>query len=434
MGTYTEFTVAGYPLVSSKSEVVPELMTVFRESDRRVFTRRLSDRNRLVWREPEAGDDHETETAIEYSCETYKVIDRLEIMGFGFRRVRRDFEVGRQSELDKFGAWAEDDDSDWFANRWEFMKALTFDGYVHALTAVITNNLRPVPFDDGKKESLDPAVKYILDDNDDYILGFPGGDLRLLLRLACEVVKPDSHVVQDITALVDAGYYGNDEPVCEHATRALTAGHPENTPRIILTEGAIDGAILKDALEILYPHLAEYYSFLDFDSSRSPGGAGSLVSVVKAFAGAGITNRIVALFDNDTAAREATRTLASVALPANIVVRHYPELAVLRNYPTLGPNGLTLLNVNGLAASIELYLGEDILQDGEGGLIPIQWRGYNHTLREYQGEVIRKNTLHDAFRQKVATCRANPDAMKTTDWYGLSAILEMVFHAFDEAW
>jgi hypothetical protein len=135
---------------------------------------------------------------------------------------------------------------------------------------VIANGLRPAPFDDGKREGLDPAVKYILDDNDDYMLGFLGGDLRLLLRLACEVVEPDTHVVQDITALVDAGYYGSDEPVCEHAMLALTAGHAENAPRIILTEGATDGAILKGALEILYPHLAEYYSFLDFDSSRSP--------------------------------------------------------------------------------------------------------------------------------------------------------------------
>jgi hypothetical protein len=154
---------------------------------------------------------------------------------------------------------------------------------------------------------------------------------------------------------------------------------------------------------------------------------------VKAFSGAGITNRIVALFDNDTAAREATRMLAAVPLPANIVVRHYPELPLLRNYPTLGPSGLTSLNVNGLAASIELYLGEDILQDGGGGLIPIQWRGYSQTLRQYQGEVIGKNTLHDAFRGKLEHCRVDRGALQTTDWSGLAAILEMVFHAFDEA-
>src|SRR3972149_5692119 len=125
MGTYTELTVAGYPLILSKSEVVPEAMTVFRESDRRVLTRRLSDRNVLVWGVPEVADDQETETATEYSCQTRKGIDRLEVMGFGFRRVRQDFEAGRQLELDKFRTWAEDD-SNWFADQWEFIKTLTF--------------------------------------------------------------------------------------------------------------------------------------------------------------------------------------------------------------------------------------------------------------------------------------------------------------------
>ena len=136
----------------------------------------------------------------------------------------------------------------------------------------------------------------------------------------------------------------------EAAIHGLTADHAENAPRIILTEGSTDRAILKEALSILYPHLAEYYSFLEFNSSRSPGGAGHLVSLVKAFAGAGVTNRIVALFDNDTSAREATRALKPLSLPSNIVALHYPDLELLRDYPTLGPSGLTTLNVNGLAA------------------------------------------------------------------------------------
>ena len=87
MGSYTELTVAGYPLVTSKSEVVPEVMTIFRETDRRVFTRRVSDRNPLVWGAPDP-DNQEIETAIEYSCPAHQAIDRLDVMGFSIRRVR----------------------------------------------------------------------------------------------------------------------------------------------------------------------------------------------------------------------------------------------------------------------------------------------------------------------------------------------------------
>jgi hypothetical protein len=31
------------------------------------------------------------------------------------------------------------------------------------------------------------------------------------------------------------------------------------------------------------------------------------------------------------------------------------------------------MNVNGLAGSIELYLGADVLTDAQGSLVPVQW-------------------------------------------------------------
>lgn len=430
MGSYAELTVAGYPLISSRDAVIPEVMTVFRETDRHVFIRRLTERNVLVWGEPDDPSDDEMETVVEYSSETRNVIDRLNVMGFTLRRVREEFEIGRCSELKKFESWAEeDDDSQWFAENWNFLKRLTFDDYARAFAKVITDGL--VPFDDHKKKELDPVIKYILGENDEYLFGFLGGDIRLLLRLACELVAENTRVVQDITELVSSGYYGEDEPVCENAISRLTAGHPENSSRIVLTEGSTDGAILREALALLYPHLSGYYSFPDFDSSRSPGGAGHLVSLVKAFSAAKITNRIIALFDNDTAAREAMRALETISLPPNIVARHYPELELLRAYPTLGPGGLTLLDVNGLAASIELYFGKDVLLDSAGTLTPVQWRGYSETLKHYQGEVMRKTQLRTAFHQKAARCRADPEVLKASDWSGLSVILQEIFQAFD---
>ena len=374
MGSYTKLTVAGYPLVTSKSEVVPEVVTIFRETDRRVFTRRVSDRNPLVWRAPDP-DNQEIETAIEYSCPAHQAIDRLDVMGFSIRRVRESFEDRRQLKLDELESRAKHYVTpDILVGLWNdqknVLKAVTFDNYADAFAKIIAGGLMPNRFKDHKKEGLDPIIKYILHENDD-LFGFYR-DERLLLRLACNLVGSETRVVQDITELVGAGYYGNDENVCEAAIHGLTADHAENAPRIILTEGSTDRAILKEALSILYPHLAEYYSFLEFNSSRSPGGAGHLVSLVKAFAGAGVTNRIVALFDNDTSAREATRALKPLSLPSNIAVLHYPELELLRDYPTLGPSGLTTLNVNGLAASIELYLGADILRLGDQALTPVQ--------------------------------------------------------------
>jgi hypothetical protein len=431
MGTYTDLCVAGYPLWNTSASVDSAVMTVFRESDKRVFERKVSERNSLVWGEPNEADRNNTETAVVYTCRVAHAVDRLNVMGFTLSRVRGEFESGRASELQRFESWsAERGQSDWFTSDWEFMKALRFDDYADALRTVVSRRLLPWAVDELDPTTITPLMKFILRKDEDRPLGFLGFDARLLVRLACELVDETGDVVQDITELVQNGYYRQDEAVCEEAVRSLTADYPQNSSRIILTEGATDREILADGLSILYPHLSGYYSFMDFDSSRSQGGAGHLVSIVKAFSGAGITNRIIAVFDNDTAAFEARRAFARVALPKNIAVLNYPDLESLRAYPTLGPSGQSLLDINGLAASIEMYLGDDVLRVG-GALPPVQWRGFSEILGKYQGEVMGKERIRDAFKEKVARCRRDPDEIPRYDWNGLRAVLGSIFNAFE---
>ena len=123
------------------------------------------------------------------------------------------------------------------------------------------------------------------------------------------------------------------------AIESLTTGHLENANRIVLTEGSTGSRVLEASLRLLYPELADYYSFLDFEGARAPGGAGQLALLIKSFAAAGIGNRIIALFDNDSAARDSRRSLAQLKIPQNIVVLAYPDIELLRDYPTLGPSG-----------------------------------------------------------------------------------------------
>ena len=63
MGSFTDLSVGGYPLLQTKSEAVPEVMTVFQEADRRVFT----ERNERVSGDADSEDDGETEVGIVYS-------------------------------------------------------------------------------------------------------------------------------------------------------------------------------------------------------------------------------------------------------------------------------------------------------------------------------------------------------------------------------
>lgn len=413
MGTYTELAVNGYDLISSKSAVIPAIMTIFREGDRKEVRRTRG-----------ADSGSGLKTIVRYQCSAAKIIDRLEVMGFTLERAKAEFEAGLHDEINRW----EEAESDWRPKELPLLKRLTFGSYMRAFGKVIADNLHY--YDREKKAKLDPTRRYILDDYDDNWYGFLVDDVRLLVRVACQVVPASSLVVQDITNLIDSGYYTASERVCENVTKALLAQHPENSSRIILTEGSNDVHVLRAGLELLYPHLVGYYSFLDFDSSRAQGGASQLVSLIKAFAGAGVGNRTIAIFDNDTAAREALRGLEAVSLPPNIVVLHYPDIPLLKRYPTIGPSGLDPLDVNGLAGSIELYFGKDVLKIGNR-LMPVQWRGYSEGIKQYQGEVTQKSKLMAAYNDRVAQCRKKSALIAKTDWSGIDAILQTIFHAFD---
>jgi len=135
---------------------------------------------------------------------------------------------------------------------------------------------------------------------------------------------------------------------------------------------------------------------------------------------------VIAVLDNDSAAHEAAMALRDISLPSNYAVMHYPDLKLAEAYPTLGPQGKTVMNVNRLAGSIELYLGTDVLTQQDGTLTPIQWKGYMGKIGSYQGEVINKVALQDNFRKKLQAAKRNADQVRTQDWSGLSLILEAI--------
>lgn len=151
--------------------------------------------------------------------------------------------------------------------------------------------------------------------------------------------------------------------------------------------------------------------------------------MVKSFAAAGIENRVVALFDNDTAAHAAVTALDRVALPENIRILHLPPIQLARAYPTHGPAGIVTLDVNGLAGSIELYLGEDVLIT-DAGLTPVQWKGFDEKLQSYQGELVEKHTVRIRFEEKLLRCQRNLEELANTDWSGLQQVFRHVFGAF----
>lgn len=439
MGTYTDFTVDGYELVTSKSTAIAEVMTLFRESDRKVC------RIRIPNNEPNdqfAGDCEDgPEDVVQYIVSVENACQRLDVMGFTLARSKREYERIRKEELQELLAFVEETSAsgagsstdDYYISKIEELTRLTFENYVASFKDVLTCRLKWHELENDQLAALDKTSQYILQDQQDewFHFGFFCHDVRYFLRMALSLAPAGAEVVQDISALVSAGWCTAKQPVCDEAIRSLVERYPENAPRILLTEGASDAEILKKALSVLFPHLLGYFTFFDFHGSKAGGGASQLISVVKAFAAAGVANRVVAVLDNDTAGREACRALKDVNLSENLAIVHYPTREWMNSYPTLGPSGNVLLNVNGTAASIELFLGHDVLEQ-DGKLCPVQWAGYSQSLNAYQGELLDKAGVLKRWRAKAARCLADKSQVVNADWADLRAIWEQIFTAFPD--
>lgn len=201
-----------------------------------------------------------------------------------------------------------------------------------------------------------------------------------------EGVKDSDIAVLDISDLAEAGWL--DYELDDFIT----------VPPIILTEGITDIKTLKKALHVIYPKLESNVRFLD-TSFRPETNAAAVVKMIKSFAAAGINNRILAILDNDAAASEAMTNLPR-NLPNNIKVIQYPELDLMTSYPTIGPQGKINMNINGLAGSIEMYMGKDILTGDDGNLELVQWGGYMNRVKKYQGSLINKDVVGSRFKGK----------------------------------
>lgn len=214
-----------------------------------------------------------------------------------------------------------------------------------------------------------------------------------------EDVKEDDIVVLDISDLVEGGWLDDE---LENTDSDFLIPQDEFIPEIpiILTEGITDIETLKKALRVIYPKLESNVRFLD-TNFRPETNAAAVVKMIKSFAAAGINNRILAVLDNDAAASEAMTNLPR-NLPKNIKVIQYPELDLMTSYPTIGPQGEINMNINGLAGSIEMYMGKDILTGNDGNLELVQWGGYMNSVKKYQGSLINKGAVGSRFKGKDA--------------------------------
>lgn len=317
MGSYTELTIDDYPVLYSKSYVIAEAMVIFCESDKKVFQRKVSERNQLVWGNTLEEDDDD-EIAYEYIINVGKAIDRLEIIGYTLDKAMCEFKSGIEDEIKRLR------DIEYLDDKLDLLTTSNIDDFLNAFQELKNNKLCPGDSANEHNLKISKLAEYLLE-TDGWRLNFPSKDIRCYLRLLLEYCQKDSLVIQDITEVTDAGYYEPEDEVRNIEIESLTKGIEVNSRIIILTEGTSDRTILNRSMALLFPHLCDYYSFVDFSSSNLSGGASSLADQIKGIIGAGIKNRVIAIFDNDTAAYVAKKGLDKSFIPSNIKVLHYPK-------------------------------------------------------------------------------------------------------------
>lgn len=345
----------------------------------------------ILFREADAKYDEEG--VLDYfQVSSHQMRDRLDLLGIDLQATKVGF----------LNAFSEVED-DAYSNKFDF-DAWMADGR----TAIQAGS-------GFSYESEHPWIDYV---DVTYII-------RAVIEMHGDMLVP---VTWNIAELIARNYLAPDPTLCGRELTHIRKSAVSCFPVVVLTEGSTDASFLSSSLQLIYPHLVDFLRFMDFNVGPE-GGAGALLRTVKSFAAAGIANRVIAIFDNDTAAADVLSSLR-YSLPEGFRILQYPEIELARRYPTVGPTGAITTDVNGSAASLELYFGQDVLERADGTLTPIQWTGYFKRQDAYQGELMEKRRLQEAFSKKLEAAQAHGGPLVSQDWSGIIAILDSLRQAF----
>ena len=403
-----------------------EVFSVFREEDRADQVTAVALR----------ASEEERHSRYLYECSIGHLCHRLDVMGFTLDEARRQMDMLREKSLREIKMMPRrlSESMEQKAARdarIQLITTSTFEEWRDAFVR-LTNEMYETQcaFTSGKHGPLDQHLyTFSSEEPDAPIQGIydPFSDPRFRMRAMFSAFRPEELVRLDFTPMVD---YGEDPALklTQIAIEKLLAPARATEPIVVLTEGRTDTRILSASLEKLYPHLHSFYAFLDHERFAPLGGTGGISNLIKGLAGCGISNRVVALFDNDAAGMEAAQAAEERGFPNNFRMLRLPFLERARSYPTLGPTGPANIDINGSACGIELYLGTAALTGEDGTLMPVQWTGYLKKVKRYQGELLEKEKVQERYlnRLKVLPVPAKDDP----EFNDMRGVLQAVFNAF----
>ncbi len=181
---------------------------------------------------------------------------------------------------------------------------------------------------------------------------------------------------------------------------------------LIVTEGTTDAKIIKHAVGMLRPHIADFFDFVDMQEGYPFSGTGSLFNFVKGLISIRIQNNVVVLYDNNAEGVFNWCRSTKLRVLDNMRILKLPDREAFRDFQTVGPSGLHKSDINGKAAAIECYL--------DTGPDPVvRWSNFHTNAGCYQGQIENK----DRYTQAFLAQNARVDGY---DYSGIASVLDLL--------
>jgi hypothetical protein len=212
----------------------------------------------------------------------------------------------------------------------------------------------------------------------------------------------DAEVEWEFGPIVHAGWVGRGE---------FQAGARRRQKILVATEGASDSRVLRRGLDLLRPDVADFFSFIDGEERHHFWGTGNLVKFAEGLLRIDIQNQILFLLDNDAEGVDALRKIDALGLPSNMRAMRLPDLEAMSSFPALGPEGLSLCDINGRASAIECFLDLELPDYPPARVI---WSNYKKDLDLWHGALEHKDSYirHFADQDLEAMSSGHYDASK----------------------
>lgn len=164
---------------------------------------------------------------------------------------------------------------------------------------------------------------------------------------------------------------------------------------LIVTEGSSDALIVRRAFELLMPHVADFFHYVDMEEGYPFSGTGNVYRFVQGLISIAVQNKVLVLFDNDAEGSFGFKRCNELNVPANMRILKLPDLEAFSSFKTVGPSGEAMADINGKAAAIECYL--DLGNDPV-----VRWSAFHREADAYQGELVNKNAYKKRFLDQNA--------------------------------